>query len=861
MRAHAELLALSGYAGRPRDFDDLIRILDAETRLITPTDPEGVEPEAPGPRVDMSAVGQAALPVPAAQRFYQLSHDYLVHSLRDWLTRKQKETYRGRAELVLADRAAVWNVRPENRQLPSLWQWACIRLFSARKRWTPPQRKMMRKANWHHSIRVILVAALAVAGTAWGAQLYQQKTNFIAGFVDRLVDAQIEDVPKVIGEMASYHSSVDPKLIEIMRAPSSSAKAKLRASLALLPADPNQVDYLYGGLLDAEAGEIPVIRDALAPHKTELVDKLWAVAESPGKGKEPQRLRAACALALYDPADKAKWRKVAAPVVADLLAAALKNPSHYSVFLELLGPAGAVLVEPLAAVFRSPERSDAERRLATSLLAEFAAQDPNTLAGLLLDADAKQFAVLFPIVKTHGDRAAAVLAGAIDQPLAALADDAGKERLAKQQANAAVALLKLHEPAKAWPLLKHSSDPRARSYLIHRVAPFGVDPAAIVKRLDAELDVTARRALILSLGDFGESELSPGDRSALLPKLHDFYRTAEDAGLHASAEWLLRTWKQDALLKEAHETWLKDGSQREKRLAAIGKKLATWAALAPGAAVGTPPAPPEWYVNRQGQNMVVIPGPVKFVMGSPVTESGRNDDEPQHMMRIGRSFAIGATPVTVEQYRSFDKAYRLPAKYVRAADLPVVGTSWYQAAAYCNWLSKEEGIATDQWCFATDAKGKVTALRPNYLGLAGYRLPTEAEMEFATRAGAVTSRYYGETEELLPNYAWYLKNAQDRTWPVGSLKPNDFGLFDTHGNVFSWCQESYKPSGNEALAHEDQEDGLVVGSAAYRALRGGSFDDKASIVRSAYRVGSVPSTRLEGNGFRVARTLPPGKTE
>ena len=81
------------------------------------------------------------------QKYYQLTHDYLVPSLRDWLTRKQKETRRGRAELLLADRAAVWNARPENRQLPSLLQWLSIRWLTQKKNWTPPQRKMMRKAG------------------------------------------------------------------------------------------------------------------------------------------------------------------------------------------------------------------------------------------------------------------------------------------------------------------------------------------------------------------------------------------------------------------------------------------------------------------------------------------------------------------------------------------------------------------------------------------------------------------------------------------------------------------------------------------------------------------------------------------
>src|SRR5438128_2940843 len=101
-------------------------------------------------------------------RYFQLTHDYLVPSLRDWLTRKQKETRRGRAELLLADRAAVWNARPENRQLPSLPQWLSIRRWTQKKHWTEPQRRMMRRAARRHGVRSLLLAScldlLAFAG-------------------------------------------------------------------------------------------------------------------------------------------------------------------------------------------------------------------------------------------------------------------------------------------------------------------------------------------------------------------------------------------------------------------------------------------------------------------------------------------------------------------------------------------------------------------------------------------------------------------------------------------------------------------------------------------------------------------------
>ena len=140
MRSRQELLEASGYANRPRDFDDLIHILDPELRLITPTDPEGSANE-----------NQTTLP---SGQYYQLAHDYLVHSLRDWLTRKQRETRRGRAELRLAERSSLWNAKPENRHLPSVLEWANIRLLTRKKDWTEPQRRMMKRAGRVHGFVV-----------------------------------------------------------------------------------------------------------------------------------------------------------------------------------------------------------------------------------------------------------------------------------------------------------------------------------------------------------------------------------------------------------------------------------------------------------------------------------------------------------------------------------------------------------------------------------------------------------------------------------------------------------------------------------------------------------------------------------
>ena len=146
--------------------------------------------------------------------------------------------------------------------------------------------------------------------------------------------------------------------------------------------------------------------------------------------------------------------------------------------------------------------------------------------------------------------------------------------------------------------------------------------------------------------------------------------------------------------EQVNEEWAKDKEQQAKRLEGIQQQLkASRAASAPG-------IPPQWYVNGQGQTMVVIPGPVEFVMGSPTTEVGRVPNENQHQRRIGRTFALAAKSVTLAEYQRFDPAYGTETKqWSPTGDCPVLGISWFQAAEYCNWLSKQEGLPESEWCY------------------------------------------------------------------------------------------------------------------------------------------------------------------
>jgi formylglycine-generating enzyme required for sulfatase activity len=180
---------------------------------------------------------------------------------------------------------------------------------------------------------------------------------------------------------------------------------------------------------------------------------------------------------------------------------------------------------------------------------------------------------------------------------------------------------------------------------------------------------------------------------------------------------------------------------------------------------------------------------------------------------------------------------------------PIIGVTWFEAAQYCNWLSEVEGIPETEWCYPKKIEEGMKPV-PNYLSKKGYRLPTEAECERACRAGAASSRYYGSSIELLPRYSWYLENAKDRTWPVGQKRPNEAGMHDMHGNVWTWCPDPAFYYTNTIYISDNKD----LEYSLSRVLRGGSFNVQPQSVRAAYRLFGRSSDRNGAVGVRPART-------
>ena len=227
--------------------------------------------------------------------------------------------------------------------------------------------------------------------------------------------------------------------------------------------------------------------------------------------------------------------------------------------------------------------------------------------------------------------------------------------------------------------------------------------------------------------------------------------------------------------------------------------------------------------NSIGMKLVLVPAGT-FTMGSPVGEAGRNDNETQHDVTISKSYYIGANEVTQEEY---EKVMGNNPSDFKGLKNPVEKVSWEDAVSFCKKLSEmpEEKAAGRE-----------------------YRLPTEAEWEFACRAGSKTAYSFGDTEETLAEYALFgVGIRKGTTHPVGEKKPNRWGLYDMHGNVLEWCQDWYADYPPDASTDPQGPNGDFE-----RVGRGGGWNFVAGACRSAWRFRQNPLTRNDAHGFRVA---------
>jgi formylglycine-generating enzyme required for sulfatase activity len=297
-----------------------------------------------------------------------------------------------------------------------------------------------------------------------------------------------------------------------------------------------------------------------------------------------------------------------------------------------------------------------------------------------------------------------------------------------------------------------------------------------------------RSGLFAALGLIDPSQLAVTERQGLADVLRHWYVHAPDGGTHSAAGFALRRWRVEL------------------------------PAIAPS---GEPGAGRDWFINRQQMTMLRIQ-PGAFTMGDP-----QFPDAPPRAVQLSQPFFICDRETWLDLFRQFindpdypeaekPRNWRGPRKDSNTTgDCPVSLVSWYDALQFCNWLSRREGR---QPCYLRhrDMDGRdVWELDPT---ADGYRLPTEAEWEFACRAGTTTAYSYGDEPELMPSYGIFYMNSRNRAWPGANRLPNNWGLFDMHGNVEEWCWDNLAPHGP---ASKSESQGTP--DSGKRFPRGGSY--------------------------------------
>ncbi len=261
---------------------------------------------------------------------------------------------------------------------------------------------------------------------------------------------------------------------------------------------------------------------------------------------------------------------------------------------------------------------------------------------------------------------------------------------------------------------------------------------------------------------------------------------------------------------------LKSLAMRVVAIALFGFSLPQ--ALTAQVAGNRPFAPLEVRFN-EATDMVQIP-PGSFTMGSDKS----SDEKPSHTVYI-RSFLMGRTEVTQKQW--LDVIGSNPSRFAACGpECPVENISWDNVQQFISKLNQKTGQ--------------------------NYRLPSEAEWEYAARAGTTTDWSFGNDESKLGNYAWYGGNSGSKTQAVGQKLPNAFGLYDMHGNVWEWTQDCWH--GNYSGAPTDASAWTTGCSDNTRVLRGGSWVNFPAGLRSAFRIRNFPGHRDDSIGFRLART-------
>ena len=785
-KPRAELLRVSNYAVRPERFEELMHLLDVELRLLTPA---GSHNEDVNSSMDHSQFSSQT----AVEPVYQLTHDFLVPSIRTWLHRELRETRRGRARLLLQEQALLWNQRPIKRSLPTLTEWIGLQLWTSHREWTPAERRMMGAASRRLLRRTGIVLSVVLIGAILTNVVLRQANrrrhdNEAEVLVSHLMDVGNQDIPGIVTEMAAHREWVNPRLERMILDRSKSERNRIRAAMATLPAHDQHVEWLTQRLVSEElpAGDFLILRASLTPY-SDRVAKVLIESWKDRSLTPRQRFRLAAALARFNPSSE--FWKSAADEVADSL---LQEPAIEAiVWIEALAPVASDVAPLLRKKVASVQTLESAH-VGALALEELTDNSTVTLASLLPDSNPARYRAFVDTLRRDSARAVSSLQEQLQGLQTAQVPEADLETSAQKLASVILALFQLGDET---PLLRHTrlqGDPCVRTRILHAATPERTDLSELMPLIRDSAIPDARVVAMCAAVSHLREPNSQSLREELLQVVVQAYISDPHAAVHSIAELLLRKLDPERLRQEL------------QRLTGSGRIVSL-----------------NWYVDKSGQTMVIMDQ--KAVAGVMADDS--------------TTFAIATAEVTHSQLCRVISAHpRSSQAASEVDDIPATKVLLMEAMLYCNELSRVEGL-DDELCYnPSDILAGNLNPPADYRLRTGYRLPTDEEWEFACRAGTTTRCFFGTDPQFARFYGWERSQSGGLIRQGSVLLPNPFGLFDVYGGV---AEITMTTSGNSIQLFQ----------------RGANCFTLASGLNSESRSPAVLSARGDLTGFRVVRTV------
>lgn len=541
------LLEASGYADKPEAFHELINVLDADLRLLTPVDAEeGSEPA------------------------WQLTHDYMVPAIRHWMLAQKATTRGGRAEIALTERAREWSQRPDRTRLPGFWEWVRLRVLTKKARWSSAE------SSWMHagmrSVRQVALAALVVAGAALLALGQWRSSVRGRALAERILGAAPEEVAALAAQGAEWERWTKPLLEQRLADPVSSPAGR-NARLALAEGNRNHVETLAAAMIDADAHTFGAIRQVLSRTPSAVPLAVFRQTLEAPETPNGRKLRALAALAAF--AGNDAQLSQFAPEAGRWLVTSTDDIAGWAGNLQ---PIASEVSPALEEMLASPE---ADTHSAAASLASLHANNQGELIRLIHPFPPTEVSLLVTQLKNHrgaGELISEALVKARDSRNSGAADESDGRFTG--ECNLVLAGLSLGMGEQCWPYFSRQTHRPLRSEILWYAASAGVPAEVLVTRLKRCNDAGERQGLLMALRGYSFATQRALIQQELTQWLPRALETDPDGGVHSAIIGLMNHWS-----------------------------LARQAAAMPSSSAAEPHADRNWWITPSGVDMRIIAMP------------------------------------------------------------------------------------------------------------------------------------------------------------------------------------------------------------------------------------------------------------